>query len=159
MWPASTVVDLREIATRMGRWGLEMRARVMELENLIRHDSAKAAIPGGGLHCITKYVVNYFIAASQWRRTLELVSEGLPLKDFITMVHDNRHQSNTHFCAQLCWIMDLLESNLEAKSKFYKDPELCSVFMMNNLRYIVQKAKNSELGPILGDDWIRKIWL
>ncbi|MED6142839.1 hypothetical protein PIB30_001038 [Stylosanthes scabra] len=70
------------------------------------------------------------------------------------MVDDYKHQSNTHFCAQLCWVMDLLESNLEAKSKFYKDPKSCSVFMINNLRYIVQKAKNSELGLILGDDWI-----
>ncbi|MED6188343.1 hypothetical protein PIB30_085036 [Stylosanthes scabra] len=139
------------------RLGEAIKEIFVELENLIRHDPAKAAIPDGGLHPITKYVVNYLVAASQSRRTLELVFQGdfLPLKDFITMVDDNKHQSNSHFCAQLCWIMDLLESNLEAKSKFYKDPALCSVFMMNNLRYIVQKAKNSELGPILGDDWIR----
>nr|XP_025626451.1 exocyst complex component EXO70B1 [Arachis hypogaea] len=140
------------------RLGEAIKEIFVELENLIRHDPAKAAVHGGGLHPITKYVVNYLVAASQSRRTLELVFQGdfLPLKDFITKVDDNKHQSDSHFCVQLCGIMDLLESNLEAKSKFYKDLALCSVFMMNNLRYIVQKAKTSELGPVLGDDWIRK---
>jgi hypothetical protein len=27
---------------------------------------------------------------------------------------------------------------------------------MNNCRYIVQKAEDSELGALLGDDWIKK---
>ena len=52
--------------------------------------------------------------------------------------------------------MELLERNLEAKSKIYRDSALCYVFMMNNGKYIVQKAKDSELGLLLGDDWIRK---
>ena len=52
--------------------------------------------------------------------------------------------------------MELLESNLEAKSRIYKDPALRYVFLMNNGRYIVQKTKDSELGTLLGDDWIRK---
>lgn len=56
----------------------------------------------------------------------------------------------------MAWIMELLESNLESKSKIYRDPALCSVFMMNNGRYIVQKVRDSELGSLLGDDWIRK---
>ena len=52
--------------------------------------------------------------------------------------------------------MELLESNLEVKSKVYKDPALCYVFLMNNGRYIVQKVKDGDLGLLLGDDWIRK---
>ncbi|KAM0997864.1 hypothetical protein ACFX2C_007701 [Malus domestica] len=57
---------------------------------------------------------------------------------------------------QMAWLMKLLKSNLEAKSKIYRDSALCYVFMMNNGRYIVQKAKDSELGLLLDDDWIQK---
>ncbi|GLJ37539.1 hypothetical protein SUGI_0762810 [Cryptomeria japonica] len=52
--------------------------------------------------------------------------------------------------------MDLLENNLDAKSRLYRDPALSYVFLMNNGRYIVQKVKNSEIHSLLGDDWVRK---
>jgi exocyst complex protein 7 len=53
-------------------------------------------------------------------------------------------------------IMELLESNLNAKSKLYKDPALSYVFLMNNGRYIVQKVKDSEIHSLLGDVWVRQ---
>ena len=140
------------------RLGEAIRGIFAELENLIRRDPVKAAVPDGGLYPITQYVMNYLRSAGESRRTLELVFQDdlVQLKDF-PMVDDDRVQSSdSPLCVQLAWIMELLESNLEAKSKLYKDPALCSVFMMNNERYIVRKAKDSELGTLLGDDWIRK---
>ncbi|KAI4305383.1 hypothetical protein L6164_028753 [Bauhinia variegata] len=137
------------------RLGEAIRGIFMELENLIRRDPAKAAVPGGGLHPITRYVMNYLRAACRSRQTLEQVFEdnGLPMKDYPKL--DDRVASSSPLSVQIAWIMELLESNLEAKSKIYKE-SLSSVFMMNNGRYIVQKAKDSELGTLLGDDWIRK---
>jgi len=126
----------------------------MELENLIRRDPAKTAVPGGGLHPITRYVMNYLRAACRSRQSLEQVFEEYGLKEYPKL--DDRVPSSSSLSVQMDWIMELLESNLEAKSKIYKDPALCYVFLMNNGRYIVQKAKDSELGTLLGDDWIRK---
>ncbi|KAF9617800.1 hypothetical protein IFM89_038982, partial [Coptis chinensis] len=63
---------------------------------------------------------------------------------------------STNFSVQLSWIMELLESNLETKSKIYKDSALSYVFFINNGRYIVSKVKDGELASLLGDDWIRK---
>lgn len=145
-----------EALTIWKRLGETIRGIFMELENLIRRDPAKAAVPGGGLHPITRYVMNYLRAACRSRQTLEQVFEdnGLPLKEYPKL--DDRVASSSSLSVQMAWIMELLESNLEAKSKIYKDSALCSVFMMNNGRYIVQKAKDSELGTLLGDDWIRK---
>ncbi|XP_010453697.1 PREDICTED: exocyst complex component EXO70B1-like [Camelina sativa] len=136
-----------EAVTIWKRLGESIRGIFMELENLIRRDPAKAAVPGGGLHPITRYVMNYLRAACRSRQTLELVfeeSNGVPSKD------------STLLTVQMSWIMELLESNLEVKSKVYKDPALCYVFLMNNGRYIVQKVKDGDLGLLLGDDWIRK---
>ncbi|KAH0937439.1 hypothetical protein HID58_004900 [Brassica napus] len=129
------------------RLGEAVRGIFMELENLIRRDPAKAAVPGGGLHPITRYVMNYLRAACRSRQTLEQVfeeSNGVPSKD------------STLLTVQMSWIMELLESNLEVKSKVYKDPALCYLFLMNNGRYIVQKVKDGDLGLLLGEDWIRK---
>lgn len=132
------------------RLGESVRGIFMELENLIRRDPAKAQVPGGGLHPITRYVMNYLRAACRSRETLELVfDEG-------GNVAYSNGVAGSSLAVQMAWIMELLESNLEVKSKIYGDPALCAVFMMNNGRYIVQKVKDSELGSLLGDDWIRK---
>lgn len=130
------------------RLGESVRGIFMELENLIRRDPAKAAVPGGGLHPITRYVMNYLRAACS-RPTLEQVFD------------ENLNQSlssstSSPLSVQIAWIMEVLESNLESKSKIYRDPALSSVFMMNNGRYIVKKVKDDELASLLGDDWIRK---
>ena len=121
----------------------------MELENLIRRDPAKTPVPGGGLHPITRYVMNYLRAACKSRQTLEQVFDEPALPS-------ERAAASSSLSVQMEWIMELLESNLEAKSKIYKDLSLSSVFLMNNGRYIVQKVKDSDLGSVLGDDWIRK---
>ncbi|KAE8713465.1 Exocyst complex component EXO70B1 [Hibiscus syriacus] len=85
-----------EAITIWKRIGESIRGIFMELENLIRRDPAKAAVPGGGL------ILSLVIRAS------------------------------SSMSVQMAWIMELLESNLEMKSKIYRDSALCSVFMMNN---------------------------
>ncbi|XP_059430480.1 exocyst complex component EXO70B1 [Corylus avellana] len=143
-----------EAVTIWKRLGEAIRGILMELENLIRRDPAKAPVPGGGLHPMTRYVMNYLRAACRSRQSLEQVfDENVvpPLK-----LGDDRGGSSTSLSVQMAWIMELFESNLEAKAKIYKDPALSSVFMMNNGRYIGQKVKDSELASLLGEDWIRK---
>lgn len=144
-----------ESVTIWKRLGEAIRGIFMELENLIRRDPAKAPVPGGGLHPITRYVMNYLRAACRSREILEQVFEESILSSGDYRKVDDR-SSSTSLSVQVAWIMELLESNLEAKSRIYRDPALCSVFMLNNGRYVVQKVKDSELGSLLGEDWIRK---
>ncbi|XP_062086686.1 exocyst complex component EXO70B1 [Humulus lupulus] len=144
-----------EAVTIWKRLGEAIRGIFMELENLISRDPAKVPVPGGGLHPITRYVMNYLRAACRSRQSLEQVfEENATAVPPVSKLEDRA--SSSSLSVQMAWIMELLESNLEAKSKIYKDPALCSVFMMNNGRYIVQKVRDSELGSLLGDDWIRK---
>lgn len=137
------------------RLGEAIRGIFMELENLIRRDPAKAPVPGGGLHPITRYVMNYLRAACRSRQTLEHIFEEniVPPKEYPDL--DSRASSSS-LSVQMAWTMELLESNLEAKSKIYRDSALCSIFMMNNGRYLVEKVKGNDLGLLLGEDWIRK---
>lgn len=144
-----------EAITIWKRLGEAIRGIFMELENLISRDPAKVPVPGGGLHPITRYVMNYLRAACRSRQILEQVFEENASSISPAAKLEDRASSSS-LSVQIAWIMELLESNLEAKSKIYKNPALCSVFMMNNGRYIVQKVKDNELGSLLGDDWIRK---
>ncbi|KAL5580624.1 hypothetical protein UlMin_013066 [Ulmus minor] len=145
-----------EAITIWKRLGEAIRGIFMELENLISRDPAKVPVPGGGLHPITRYVMNYLRAACRSRQTLEQVFDenAAAIPPMAAKLEDRA--SSSSLSVQMAWIMELLESNLEAKSKIYKDPALCALFMMNNGKYIVQKVKDSELGSLLGDDWIRK---
>ncbi|XP_043701296.1 exocyst complex component EXO70B1 [Telopea speciosissima] len=146
-----------EAATIWKRLGEAIRGTFMELENLIRRDPAKAAVPGGDLHPITRYVMNYLRAACGSRQTLEQIfEESLPYAGDYRNSDKMDRSTTSSLSVQMAWIMELLESNIEAKSKIYRDSALSSVFLMNNGRYIVQKVKDSELGSLLGDDWIRK---
>lgn len=144
-----------EAITIWKRLGEVIRGIFMELENLIRRDPAKAAVPGGGLHPITRYVMNYLRAACRSRQALEQVFEESILSPNEYAKLDSRAASSS-LSVQMAWILDLLESNLEVKAKIYSEPALCSVFKMNNAKYIVQKVTDSDLGALLGEDWIRK---
>jgi hypothetical protein len=57
----------------------------------------------------------------------------------------------------VAWIMDVLHKNLDTKSKIYRDPSLACIFLMNNGKYIIQKVNDSELGVLLGDDWVKQM--
>ncbi|PSS09526.1 Exocyst complex component EXO70B1 like [Actinidia chinensis var. chinensis] len=147
-----------EATTICKHLGETIKGIFTELENLIRRDPAKVPVPGGGLHPITRYVMNYLRAACRSRQSLEQVFEESMAPpsggDYTSL--DDRSMNSSSLSVQMAWIMELLESNLESKAKIYRDPALCSVFMMNSGRYIVQKVQDSELGSLLGDDWIRK---
>ncbi|CAA0173704.1 unnamed protein product [Arabidopsis thaliana] len=129
------------------RLGEAIRGIFMELENLIRRDPPKTAFPGGGIHPITRYVMNYLRAACKSRQSLEQILDQT----------GNETGSDTRpLSVQIIWVLELLESNLEGKKRTYRDPSLCFLFMMNNDKYILDKAKDNELGLVLGEDWIVK---
>ncbi|XP_010457860.1 PREDICTED: exocyst complex component EXO70B1-like [Camelina sativa] len=129
------------------RLGEAIRGIFMELENLIRRDPPKTAFPGGGIHPITRYVMNYLRAACKSRQSLEQILE---------QTGNEAGPDASALSVQLRWVLELLESNLEGKKRTYRDPSLCFLFMMNNGKYILDKVTDNELGSILGEDWIVK---
>jgi len=53
-------------------------------------------------------------------------------------------------------IMQALQTNLDGKSKQYRDPALTHLFLMNNIHYIVPSVRRSEAKDLLGDDWVQR---
>uniref|UniRef100_A0A0C9S996 Exocyst subunit Exo70 family protein n=1 Tax=Wollemia nobilis TaxID=56998 RepID=A0A0C9S996_9CONI len=153
-----------EILTRLGE---AARGIFTEFENAIQKETSKAAIPGGTVHPITRYVMNYINLVSDYKETLiklivnkpsqtsKFLPEGLmdSVEEYAAACDScNRSLLSLH----LIWVTVILQHNLEGKSKLYKDVSLSHLFMMNNVHYMVRKVKASDLRDLIGDGWLRK---
>ncbi|CAB4275487.1 unnamed protein product [Prunus armeniaca] len=175
LFPVECVNELKaETTTVRSRLGEAVIFIFCDLENSIKAETGRNPVPGGAVHPLTRYMMNYLRNTCEYKETLELVfrehskieradSTSRPDHDYEAgegMSSGNANEQSDHqspFYLQLMRVMDLLDSNLEAKAKLYKDSALSSIFMMNNGRYILQKIKGStEINSCMGDTWCRK---
>ncbi|XP_059315885.1 exocyst complex component EXO70C1-like [Lycium ferocissimum] len=162
-----------EILATRDRFGEAAVNIFCDLENSIKNDVARTPVPGGAVHPVTRYVMNYLKCACEYKDALEhIFKEHAKLEAYSTKSKssvddqvDNKESESPHdnvavttpLTAQLMTIMDLLDVNLKAKSNLYRDPSLRDIFLMNNGRYILQKAKGStEVRQVMGDTWCRR---
>ncbi|KAL5579595.1 hypothetical protein UlMin_012037 [Ulmus minor] len=154
-------IQAAEILSRLAE---AARGILSEFENAVLREPSRVAVPGGTIHPLTRYVMNYISLISDYKQTLnELIvskpSTGsrysgdptTPDMEFAEL------EGKTPLALHLIWIIVILQFNLDGKSKHYKDASLVHLFMMNNVHYIVQKVKGSpELREMIGDDYLRK---
>lgn len=142
-----------------------------DLENQIKSETAKTAVPGGAVHPLTRYIMNYLSIAGDYKETLEQVFKehskinGKTRQENKSGASQNKEgppsssspSSLSPFAAQVMRVMDLLDNSLDGKARLYKESALSNFFMMNNGRYILQKIKGSnEMSQVMGSTWCRK---
>ncbi|KAK7276064.1 hypothetical protein RIF29_17196 [Crotalaria pallida] len=140
---------MNEATTIRKRLREAIRENFMELLNRICSEKVQKDTPNGGIDPISHHVKRCLIVVLEGRHTLEQV-----LNEYPTV--GDRKGTSSSLPIQMEQVMELLDSNLEARSKNYTDPALGYLFMMNNCSYIVQRVKDNELATTLGDDWIKK---
>ncbi|CAN4094807.1 unnamed protein product [Withania somnifera] len=167
--------EIQATADRLGEVAVSI---FRDLENSIKNDAARTPVPGGAVHPLTRYVMNYLKYACEYKVTIENIfqqhvkleesntNSSSPAKLKPTWEVETESESlqcsetesgTTPFSVQLVTIMDLLDTNLEAKSNLYRDHALHHIFLMNNGRYILQKVKGSaEIHQVMGDTWCRR---
>ncbi|CAI9113371.1 OLC1v1013956C1 [Oldenlandia corymbosa var. corymbosa] len=133
----------------------------LEFENAVKGETSRRPIQNGDIHPLTRYVMNYvyFLVdySSIFNRLLENTRVALESEDAKGKDTDNLESEDISPIAQrILSIIKTLETNLEEKARLYEDGGLQYVFLMNNILYIVQKVKASELKNLLGDNWIRR---
>ncbi|XP_009405100.2 exocyst complex component EXO70C1-like [Musa acuminata AAA Group] len=169
---SSIIADPKaEIASVRCRLGEAAVGIFCDLESSIKADSSKTPVPGGAVHPLTRYVMNYLKYACEYKNTLEQVfkehkhsektsscaADGEAARGGGNGRNGSNGEGHNPFAAQLMEAMNLLHSNLESKSRLYKDQALCNIFLMNNGRYIAKKVKGSpEIHQLLGETWYRK---
>ncbi|CAH9118731.1 unnamed protein product [Cuscuta epithymum] len=149
---SSVRAECRDVRRSLGYCA---KSTFLEFENAVASNTSANAFPGGGVHHITKYVMNYMRALMDYSRILNGLLKDEEKED--TGSPETRPSSEDDPMAiNFQSFTSTLESNLDAKSKLYKDEALKHLFLMNNLHYIAEKVKTSELRTVLGDNWIRK---
>ncbi|CAM0951516.1 unnamed protein product [Alopecurus aequalis] len=125
----SICVQAAEIRTRLAD---AVRGILSEFENAVFRDLTKTPVPGGTLHPLTRYVMNYIILISDYKTTL---------RELIV----SRPSASSRIAT-------------EAKAALYKDAALYHLFLMNNVHYIVHKIKDSpELRGLIGDVYLKQL--
>ncbi|KAL5713089.1 hypothetical protein ACHQM5_015198 [Ranunculus cassubicifolius] len=127
-----------------------------DLENSIKSDTGKSPVPGGAIHPLTRYTINYVKYACEYKDTLEQIflekrntdesADGASSPgEQSAGSSDGGNSSSSPFAEQLMAVMDLLDSNLEGKSKLYKDLSLRSNEMYQLLGYTWSRKRSSDL--------------
>ncbi|KAF3772563.1 Exocyst complex component [Nymphaea thermarum] len=138
--------EAHEVLLRLGE---SVKGTFMEFSNAIERNVSTSPFPRGGIHPLTKYVMNYIKALIDYKDTLDCLLEVKEDDD------DSSVASLSPTAQNLLEVVSILEANLEAKSRLYRDDALRNFFLMNNIHYMVEKVKDSDL-CLLGEDWIRR---
>uniref|UniRef100_A0A8I7BJ56 Exocyst subunit Exo70 family protein n=2 Tax=Hordeum vulgare subsp. vulgare TaxID=112509 RepID=A0A8I7BJ56_HORVV len=163
----SIYVQAVEIRSRLAD---AVRGILSEFENAVLRDPPKTAVPGGTIHPLTRYVMNYSSLISEYKATLtelivsrpsastRLAAEGNELVPSLCYLELPEHENQSPLAAHIIWIIVVLEHNLESKASLYKDTALSHLFLMNNIHYIVHKVKDSpDLWSMIGDDYLKRL--
>ncbi|KAH0724124.1 hypothetical protein MTR67_045879 [Solanum verrucosum] len=116
----------------------------VDFEEAVEKDATKTAVLDGTVHPLTSYVINYVKFLFDYQSTLKQLfgdADDGNSKDQLGVITTR--------------ILQALQSNLDGKSKQYKDPALTQLFLMNNIHYIVRSVRRSEAKDVLGDDWVQ----
>ncbi|OVA02155.1 Exocyst complex protein Exo70 [Macleaya cordata] len=158
------MIEYHEVLKRLSKC---VKRTFLKFENAIRWETSTKPFAQGGIHHLTKYVMNYINFLIEYGDTLNLLLEELDEEDHVTsfpnmnpIQEQNQVESSSDSVPPMAYHLQLitsfLESNLQSKAKLYKDISLQHFFLMNNIFYMVQKIKDSDLRIIFGDEWIRK---
>lgn len=116
-----------------------------DFEEAVEKDATKTAVLDGTVHPLTSYVINYVKFLFDYQSTLKQLFQEFEEGD-----------ADSQLASVTTHIMQALQTNLDGKSKQYKDPSLTQLFLMNNIHYIVRSVRRSEAKDLLGDDWVQR---
>ncbi|XP_057464450.1 exocyst complex component EXO70E2-like [Actinidia eriantha] len=146
--------EFHELIMKLGD---TVRATFMDFGHAVALNPSTNPCSKGVIHPLTKYVMNYINTIVVYACTLNLLLDGV--QDGAELVPVAQNISLDNFCPLAHHLRSLassLEHNLDNKSRLYKDSSLKHIFMMNNIHYMVQKVRDSELVTLFGGEWIRE---
>lgn len=157
--------DVQRIVVSLGEAGMGM---LVEFEKAVQNEASRKPVLGADIHPFTRYVMDYATLLTDYKDSLNLLLQNVVSDDGsngekVHNIDGDRSSSNSlqqgngsPLSHRLLSVLSCLESKLEDKSKLYEDMGMQYVFLMNNVLYMVQKVKGSELQKLLGELWVRR---
>uniref|UniRef100_A0A7N0UK07 Exocyst subunit Exo70 family protein n=1 Tax=Kalanchoe fedtschenkoi TaxID=63787 RepID=A0A7N0UK07_KALFE len=143
------------------RLGDSIRSMLTEFEANIQKDTSRTSVPGGGVHPLTRYVMNYISFLADYSNVLADIVADFPInvaslpETYIESLELDDSPTSA-ISGRLAWLILVLLCKLDGKAGFYKDVALSYLFLANNLQYVIVKVRRSNLRYLLGEDWIAK---
>ncbi|WVZ02016.1 hypothetical protein V8G54_022822 [Vigna mungo] len=156
---STSAIRLQAI-TSMVKLGEAVRTMLTDFETAIQKDSSKTTVPGGGVHPLTRYVMNYLTFLADYSGVLvdiipDLPQSPLPESYYRSPMHDENPPAS-ELSEKIAWLILVVLCKLDGKAEFYKNVELSYLFLANNMQYVVSKVRRSNLGFLLGEEWLAK---
>ncbi|GAB2289398.1 hypothetical protein Dimus_023708 [Dionaea muscipula] len=145
----------REAGGVLNALGEAAKGTFKEFEKAVKGETSRRPIHGGEIHPLTRYVMNYVKLLVDYSDSLNSLLQPDAVEGDVEVNGDDLREMSP-VGRHMTLLLYSLESNLEDKAGLYEDIALQFIFLMNNKLYIVQKVKDSELGKLLGDDWVRR---
>jgi exocyst complex component 7 len=146
-----------QAASSLARLSEAIRVVISEFQMAIQKDPLKpSGLPGGAIHPLTRYVMNYLVYLSDFELYLHEILVDLPpnckcspIFSKLTNLEDESVVSVT-----IAWILFVLLCKIDSKAETYSGAALSYLFLANNLQYIVRKIQGCRLKEILGAEWV-----
>uniref|UniRef100_A0A6N2KLB9 Exocyst subunit Exo70 family protein n=1 Tax=Salix viminalis TaxID=40686 RepID=A0A6N2KLB9_SALVM len=171
LWPEiESIFDLessytvkQQAVSSLIKLGEAARAILTDFESAISKDHSKAAVPGGDIHPMTRYVMNYVTFLTDYSGILADILADWPLPVLSSLPEAyfgsplfDEGTVNSAISTRLAWLVLLMLCKLDGRAEMYKDAALSYLFLANNLQYVVNKVQKSSLKLLHGDEWIKK---
>lgn len=159
----STAVVKAQAMASVGKLGDAARAMLSEFETALHKDSSKV-VPCGGIHPLTRYVMNYLVFLSDYSEAISNIivdyspmsTQMVPESCYLSPTSGDGDSPSPPIVVRIAWIVLVLLCKLDGKAQLYKDVALSYLFLANNLNYAVLKVQKSNLKLLLGSEWISK---
>uniref|UniRef100_A0ACD5UPN9 Uncharacterized protein n=1 Tax=Avena sativa TaxID=4498 RepID=A0ACD5UPN9_AVESA len=159
------------------------RGMVASFEAAIEKEPTKATVPGGAVHPLTRYVMNYLLFLADYDNALARIYSAEMFTDTSsvgsgsggtagssssvgsgnggTAGSSSSTASSTTTLRTLSlwsnpirWLVTVLMRKLDAKAGNYREAAQGYLFLANNTHYMAQKVGSStKLEAVLGEDW------
>ncbi|KAI4321086.1 hypothetical protein MLD38_034507 [Melastoma candidum] len=155
-----------------GESGRDICTRFRELEKLLVHAGSKVLWefglqiegdsdglpppPDGSVPKLVRYAINYLkylVTATYCAPMTRVLRTEQTWK---TGIQSKPEPDKELLRDAVSNMMEALQRNVESKRSWYKDKALANVFAMNTYWYIYMRTRNTELGKLLGDKYMKK---
>ena len=131
----------------------------------MQKDASKSRVPSGGLHPLTRYTMNYLIFLADYGGALTDIYSDQPFQLPASMLEllfgtaamtsvppsfaYRGVENSSSISLRFAWLILVPLCKLDSKAEAFREVLMAYLFLANNLHYVVNKVRGSQLKDLL----------